>query len=420
MAALGPVLSVRDLRVSFALRDDGGSAASLRGADRRIAVDGVSFTLYPGQTLAVVGESGCGKSVTALSLLRLLPMPPARIDGGTAMLHPRMLHASGGAPRAPGAAATGLSRSPAPAGSQSLNLLMLPDRELRRVRGGEIAMIFQEPMTSLNPVLTIGEQIAEAALLHQPISREQAWHIAADALQRVGIAEPARRLVQYPHEFSGGMRQRVMIAMALACRPRVLIADEPTTALDVTVQAQVLELLRSLKDPARSETNNPVQDSAAGTPIDNSPRDPMAVLLITHALGVVAQNADVVCVMYGGRVVEYAAVAELLANPMHPYTRALLACSPRIGHRAQRLATVQESIGTEPGSVTLGGREASPWWPGHARPPAVATSASDDSRLALVSPGHWVRLWATPAAMEFPAPPPDLASRRTEVAACAS
>ena len=270
------LLQVSDLQTYF--RTEGGTAK---------AVDGVSFSLFPNQTLAIVGESGCGKSVTSMSIMRLLQSPPAFFPGGE-------IHYKG------------------------RNLLQATEKEMQRIRGGEIAMIFQEPMTSLNPVFTIGEQIVEAIQLHQAVGASQARAIAEEALRRVGISEPARRLGDYPHQMSGGMKQRVMIAMALACEPSVLIADEPTTALDVTIQAQILELLRSIQ-------------SSTG----------MGILLITHDLGVVAENADVVAVMYAGKIVEFADVYELFGNPLHPYTRGLLACVPKLGaHHGERLFTI--------------------------------------------------------------------------------
>jgi peptide/nickel transport system ATP-binding protein len=261
-----PLLRVENLKTHFHTRD---------GVVR--AVDGVSFDVMPGETLAVVGESGCGKSVTAMSILRLLPMPPARIADGRIEFDGR-------------------------------NLLELSEPDMRKVRGNAISMIFQEPMTSLNPVLTIGRQIAEALVLHRGMSEKQAMTRAAEMLRKVHIPEAERRLTQYPHELSGGMRQRVMIAMALACGPRLLIADEPTTALDVTIQAQILELMREL----REETG-------------------ASMILITHDLGVVAEVAHRVVVMYAGRKVEEAPIAELFAAPRHPYTRGLLGSMPHLG-----------------------------------------------------------------------------------------
>jgi peptide/nickel transport system ATP-binding protein len=265
-AAPAPLLEIDGLKTHFFTRD---------GVVR--AVDGVSLTVQPGETLAVVGESGCGKSVTCLSVMRLIASPPGRIVDG--------------AIRFAGA-----------------DLLTLPERDMRALRGNEISMIFQEPMTSLNPVLSIGRQIGETLILHQGLAARAAQTRAVEMLRLVGIPEPARRLRQYPHEFSGGMRQRVMIAMALACNPKLLIADEPTTALDVTVQAQILDLMRKLK----AET---------GT----------AIILITHSLGVVAEMAQRVVVMYAGKKVEEASVDALFERPRHPYTRALLASLPRLG-----------------------------------------------------------------------------------------
>ena len=266
-AATRPLLEVDDLKTYFYTRD---------GIVR--AVDGVSFTVYPGETLAVVGESGCGKSVTSLSILRLIAAPPGKIVNGRLMF-------------------------------QGRDLLGLTEDEMRRVRGNEISMIFQEPMTSLNPVLTIGRQIAEALVLHRGMKRKAALERAVEMLTLVNIPEAARRIEQYPHQLSGGMRQRVMIAMALACNPRLLIADEPTTALDVTIQAQILDLMRGLKEKPGA-----------------------AIVLITHDLGVVAEMAQRVVVMYAGRKVEEAAVDDLFAHPRHPYTEGLLKSIPRLEH----------------------------------------------------------------------------------------
>jgi peptide/nickel transport system ATP-binding protein len=264
-AAAAPLLRVDDLRTHFHTRD---------GVVR--AVDGVSFEVRRGETLAIVGESGCGKSVTAMSILRLLPMPPARIAGGRIVFEGR-------------------------------DLLALDEAEMRRVRGNLISMVFQEPMTSLNPVLTIGRQVAEVLVLHRGLSERDALAQAVEGLRRVQISEPERRVRQYPHELSGGMRQRVMIAMALACGPRLLIADEPTTALDVTIQAQILALMRRLG----AETG-------------------ASIILITHDLGVVAEMAQRVVVMYAGRKVEEAGVQALFAHPRHPYTRGLLGSMPHL------------------------------------------------------------------------------------------
>jgi oligopeptide/dipeptide ABC transporter ATP-binding protein len=251
----------------------------------------VSLTIHPGQTVAVVGESGCGKSVTALSILRLIPQPPGKVLSGSIHLEGRG------------------------------DLLALDERDMRGVRGHDIAMIFQEPMTSLNPVYTIGDQITEAVILHQKVSPRQAREIAESSLRDVGIADPGRRLGEYPHQMSGGMRQRVMIAMALSCQPRLLIADEPTTALDVTIQAQILELLRTLQRERG-----------------------MAIMLITHDLGVVAENADVVAVMYASRIVEFAAVEELFDRPQHPYTEGLFRAIPKLGVKHERLETIPGTV----------------------------------------------------------------------------
>jgi len=240
------------------------------------AVDGVDFKVSSGETLAIVGESGCGKSMTALSLMRLIPDPPGRIVSGSVKLGGR-------------------------------DLLLISEEEMRRVRGNDISMIFQEPMTSLNPVMTIGKQIAEALVLHRDMSRRQAFARAIEMLDLVRIPEPAQRAKEYPHQLSGGMRQRAMIAMALACNPKVLIADEPTTALDVTIQAQILDLILDLQKEFGA-----------------------AVILITHDLGVVAETARRVIVMYAGRKVEEAEVGELFARPLHPYTVGLMASIPRL------------------------------------------------------------------------------------------
>ena len=260
-----PLLEVEDLQTHFATPD---------GVVR--AVDGLSFSVEAGETVAIVGESGCGKSVTSMSILRLIPEPPGRIAG-----HIRF------------------------AGQ---DLLQLPPAAMRRLRGNDISMIFQEPMTSLNPVLTVGKQIGETLRLHQGMTAKQAEARAIDMLDLVGIPAPRRRVREYPHQLSGGMRQRVMIAMALACNPKLLIADEPTTALDVTIQAQILDLMRDLKARLGS-----------------------AIMLITHDLGVVAEMAERVVVMYAGRKVEEAPVADLFARPLHPYTRGLLGAVPRLG-----------------------------------------------------------------------------------------
>ena len=258
------------------------------------AVDGVDLSIDAGETLGVVGESGCGKSVTAMSVLKLIPMPPGRIVAGQILW-------------------------------QGRDLVPMAADEMRRVRMKEIAIVFQEPMTSLNPVYTVGEQIGEALRLHEGLSRRAATARAVEMLERVHIPTPERRVNDYPHQFSGGMRQRVMIAMALSCSPRLLIADEPTTALDVTIQAQILDLLAELK-------------AEFG----------MAVMLITHAMGVVAEVAQRVVVMYAGKVVEQAPVAELFARPRHPYTQGLIRSIPRIDTAATHKLRLETIAGTVP------------------------------------------------------------------------
>ena len=292
------------------------------------AVDGVDFSIARGLTLGMVGESGCGKSVTALSIMRLI-QAPGRIVAGAAHFEGR-------------------------------DLFTLSEREMRRVRGNEIAMIFQEPMTSLNPVLTIGSQIAEAIHLHQGLDGRASWDRAVEMLRLVEMPDPARRAESYPHQMSGGMRQRVMIAMAMSCAPRLLIADEPTTALDVTIQAQILELLRELRA-----------------------RTGMAMLLITHDLGIVAEQADDVAIMYAGRIVERAPVREIFDAPLHPYTVGLLASIPGIGGRRRRLEAIP---GMVPNPLDL---------PSGCRfrdrcVRAVDACAATDPRLEGKSPGHVV------------------------------
>ncbi|MEZ4606602.1 MAG: ABC transporter ATP-binding protein [Deinococcales bacterium] len=257
------------------------------------AVDGVNFHIARGETLAVVGESGSGKSVTSLSVMRLIPTPPGRFAGGSIVF-------------------------------QGRNLLELSERDMRKIRGNDISMIFQEPMTSLNPVYTVGDQIAEAIVLHQGKSYRQAMNLATEMLDLVGIPEPAKRVKNYPHQMSGGMRQRVMIAMALSCGPKLLIADEPTTALDVTIQAQILDLMRKLQREIG-----------------------MSILFITHDLGVVAELADRVVVMYAGRAVEEGDVRTIFGNPKHPYTMGLLNSIPRVDKAAEH----QDRLEAIPGNV---------------------------------------------------------------------
>ena len=274
---MGTLLEVRELRTEF--NSEGGVVK---------AVDGVSYDLQEGETLGLVGESGCGKSVSALSLLRLIPNPPGRIVGGEVVFEGR-------------------------------DLLRLSEGEMRRIRGNKIAMIFQEPMTSLNPVLTIGRQLTETVELHMGYSYEAAVRRSVELLEMVGIPDAKSRLGSYPHQFSGGMRQRVMIAIALSCNPRLLLADEATTALDVTIQAQILELIKRLS-------------SELGT----------AVIIITHNLGVVARYADRVNVMYAGKIIERGSADEIYENPRHPYTRGLLGSVPRLDvDREDRLASIE-------------------------------------------------------------------------------
>ena len=276
------LLEIENLQTHFRTRD---------GVNR--AVDGVSFTVEAGETVAIVGESGCGKSVTASSVLRLIPEPPGKIKGSIRF--------------------------------EGVDLLKLDERAMRDIRGNQISMVFQEPMTSLNPVLTVGRQIGETLRLHQGLGREAAERRAVEMLRLVGIAEPERRAREYPHQLSGGMRQRVMIAIALACNPKLLIADEPTTALDVTIQAQILDLMSELKQ-----------------------RVGAAIILITHDLGVVAEIAERVLVMYAGRKVEEAPVGELFRSPRHPYTQGLLGALPKLGSSLNEKATKLVEI---PGAV---------------------------------------------------------------------
>jgi oligopeptide transport system ATP-binding protein len=272
-----PLLEVKGLRTEFHTQD---------GVVK--AVDGVSFHIDEGETLGIVGESGCGKSVSLLSVMRLIPMPPGKIAAGEVLF-------------------------------EGVDLLKLSDDEMRKVRGNKIAMVFQDPMTFLNPVLTIGRQIMEALQLHMGMNKKQARERSAELLAMVGIPEAADRLDDYPHQFSGGMRQRVMIAMALACNPQILIADEPTTALDVTIQAQIVDLVKRLRDSIG-----------------------LAIIWITHDLGVIAGLADRMMVMYAGHVVEEAPVKELYANPRHPYTLGLIGSLPRLDEiRADKLTSIE-------------------------------------------------------------------------------
>ncbi|MEO7242188.1 MAG: ABC transporter ATP-binding protein [Variovorax sp.] len=312
-----PLLRIEDLRVVFG-----------PPGHEQVAVDGVCLTLAPGEVLGVVGESGCGKSLTALSILGLVPNPPGRIAGGRILLHGRdIAHAS--------------------------------EAAMNRIRGKEISMIFQEPMTALNPVFKVGEQIGETLRVHEGIYRAQARERSLQLLERVGISNPRQRLDQYPHELSGGMRQRVMIAIALACRPKILIADEPTTALDVTIQAQILLLLRDLQRELG-----------------------MAVMLITHDLGVVAQVVDRVVVMYAGRIVEEGSVTEVFERPSHPYTRLLLQSIPSLDQQQERLQTIPgmvPSLSNLPAGCRF-----------HPRCPDVQPACRERAPAAFeIEPGHY-------------------------------
>jgi len=292
------------------------------------AVEGVSFAVADGETLALVGESGCGKTLTALSVLRLTP-PAAVIEAQSVVLRGR-------------------------------ELTRLTDRQMRDVRGKEVGVVFQDPLTALNPVWSVGEQVAEGLRLHDGLGRRAAWERAVEALREVGIADPGRRASEYPHQLSGGMRQRAMIAAALACRPPLLIADEPTTALDVTLQAQIIDLLLYLREERR-----------------------LSILLITHDLGVVAELAHRVAVMYAGQVVESADVATLFRRPLHPYTRALLAAVPRLDGGAGRLVTIEGAV-PDPSRYPAGCRFAP-------RCPSALEACRQPQELRELEPGHWVR-----------------------------
>jgi peptide/nickel transport system ATP-binding protein len=324
-----PLLDIRGLKTHFKT-DDGWLHA----------VDGVDIAIEAGQTVSVVGESGCGKSVTAKTVMKLIDMPPGKIVAGQVLW-------------------------------QGRDLVPLGPEEMQKIRAKEIAIIFQEPMTSLNPVFTIGEQIAESVRLHEGLSKKAALDRAVEMLQLVNIPTPQRRVNDYPHQFSGGMRQRVMIAIALACNPKLVIADEPTTALDVTIQAQILELLQSLKD-----------------------RFGMAVMLITHAMGVVAEVAQRVVVMYAGKVVEEATVGELFARPLHPYTQGLIRSIPRLDTAAIHKVRLEAIPGTVPKLIepAEGCRFA-----GRCKyvTPACRTATPP---LLEVSPGHKVACILHPAA----------------------
>tara|TARA_Y200000002_G_scaffold234634_1_gene193786 strand:- start:504 stop:1502 length:999 start_codon:yes stop_codon:yes gene_type:complete len=314
------LLKVKELSVSFST--DEGEVEAL---------DAVNFEVKHGQTLGLVGESGCGKSVTALSVMRLLPRPIGKITGGS-------IHFGG------------------------MDLLKLTPDEIRQIRGNEIGMIFQEPMNALNPVRTIGDQISESFLLHQNITPKEAWEKSIDMLGDVGIPAPENRVFEYPHQLSGGMRQRIVIAIALACKPKLVIADEPTTALDVTVQSQILDLLQSMKEKLGS-----------------------SVLLITHDLGVIAETCDEVCVMYAGRVVERASTIDLFANPVHAYTRGLLSSIPRLdGVPKTELSTIDGMVPSL-SELNMGCRFAPRSGIEHSK-----EQLEQRPPFTEIKPGHWV------------------------------
>ena len=323
MSDNGTLLSVKELSTHF-----------FTGEGVVKAVQDVSFSIKKGRTFALVGESGCGKSVTALSIMRLVPAPQGKIVSGEIVFDGR-------------------------------NLPALSEKQMRHIRGEKIAMIFQEPQTSLNPVYTVGNQIAEAIRGHQKKSRKEAWADAVEMLRKVGIADPAQRILEYPHQMSGGMQQRVMIAMAVSCEPALLIADEPTTALDVTIQAQILDLLDDLQK-----------------------QNGMSILLITHDLGIVAERAQNVAVMYASRIVEVADSQNLFAKPLHPYTRGLLKSLPRLGFSEERLWTISGNV-PEPLHFPRGCKF-------HPRCPTGKTDKrcrSVEPELREVQPGRCVACW---------------------------
>ena len=321
MAPVNPLLQIKGLKTYF--HTEAGTAK---------AVDGVSFDIMPGEVVGLVGESGSGKSVTALSILRLIPDPPGKIMEGSIVF-------------------------------KGQDLLKLSWEEIRKIRGSEMSMIFQEPMTSLNPVFTIGMQIMEVVLHHETISRKGAFDRSVEMLKLVGIPDPPSRMNDYPHQYSGGMRQRVMIAMALACNPSLLIADEPTTALDVTIQAQILELMLKIKDE----------------------RKDAAIFLITHNLAVVAETCHRVIVMYGGKIQEIAPVHELFKNPLHPYTQGLLASLPTVdGAKQKRLQTIPGNVPSIM-DLPVGCKFVTRC------PVKIDRCVLTEPELIEVSPGHWVR-----------------------------
>ena len=319
------LLIVKDLSIHFDTED--GTVP---------AVDGISFSIGRGETLGLVGESGCGKTVTSLAIMRLIPSPPGRIAGGEILF-------------------TGE------------NLLTKTDAEMRKIRGNQIAMIFQEPMTSLNPVFTVGDQIGEAIILHQKVHNREARFRAIEMLRKVGIPSPEKRVDEYPHQMSGGMRQRVMIAMALSCNPKLLIADEPTTALDVTIQAQILNLMKELRQELET-----------------------AIMLITHDLGIIAEFADKVVVMYAGAIIEMADVFELFKTPIHPYAVGLLGSIPRVNETKERLQVIDGAI---PSPLDM--PQGCLFHPRCKYMMDVCREARP--RLSQVKPGHYVRCFRAKA-----------------------
>jgi oligopeptide/dipeptide ABC transporter ATP-binding protein len=317
-----PLLKVSGLRTHF-FTDEGVVKA----------VDGVDFEVPRGGILGIVGESGCGKSITSLSIMRLVAQPQGRIVEGQILFNGQ-------------------------------DLLKLSEEEMRKIRGNRVALISQDPMTSLNPVLTVGDQVMEAIILHQQVSKAEARKKAIDMLERVGIPGAAKRIDDYPHQFSGGMRQRVVIAMALSCQPDLLIADEPTTALDVTIQAQILDLMRDIRD-----------------------RNNAAVIMITHDLGVVAELCDTVAVMYAGKVVEYTDVYTIFRNPQHPYTQGLMASIPQLGVKQERLTPIEgqpPSLSKLPPGCSFAPRCPHAW-----------AKCQEAPKLETTEPGHLVRCWLT-------------------------
>jgi peptide/nickel transport system ATP-binding protein/oligopeptide transport system ATP-binding protein len=316
-----PIIEVKNLEVQF----------EIRGAVLK-AVDHVSFTIAPGETLGLVGESGCGKSVTASAIMRIVPQPPGRIAGGQILF-------------------------------DGVDLLELSEKQMRAIRGNRISMIFQEPMSSLNPVYTVGDQVAEVIQLHQKLKRREAMKKVVEVFEQVGIPEPETRVKDHPHKMSGGMRQRVMIAMALACNPRLMIADEPTTALDVTIQAQILVLMNELKE-----------DTGA------------SILFITHDLSVIAEMAQKVAVMYAGKMMEYATVTDLFDNPKHPYTVGLMTSVPALSKGRERLTTIP---GVVPSLFNI--PEGCPYY--DRCPDAKEFCEEKLPAMAEVDKGHWVRCW---------------------------